>query len=163
MPGLHKKDHEEDPRDFFMRWEAWERGGRLRNIFEWKPVNKQEKPALPAAVEGEDLSTSNMERAKSARGKAKKLDTKCRENVDRGVLKVLQRKKRSQGNKRSKEVVSETKQATWRGVRAVVSETPVPSKAQKRTEKRRRFAEVRNFFPIGGNCEAVLIFDLTYI
>ena len=158
LPGLHKKDHEEDPRDFFKSWEAWERVGRLRDIFEWKTVNKQEKPVLPAAVEGEDL-----EQAKSARGKAKKLDTKRREEVGEAVLKVLQRKKRNQGKKRTKEAVIETKNSTWRGVRDLVSETPVPSKAQKRTEKKRRFAEVIYFLPIGGNCEAVLIFDLTHI
>ena len=160
LPGLHKKDDEEDPRDFFKSWEDWERAGRLHDVFRWKTVNKQEKPVLPAVVEGEDVSTANTERTKSARGKAKKLDTKCREEVDRVVLKVLQRKKRNQGTKRIKEAVIETKKAVWQGVRDVASETPVASKAQRKAEKKRRFAEVRYFCLIGENCEAVRYQDV---
>ena len=148
LSGLHWRDQKEDRRDLFKRWEDRERGGRLRHIFEWKTTNKQEKPASPAAVEGKDLSTSNMEGAKSARRKARTLDTKCREEVDELVLKVLQRKKRHQGKKRTKEAVTETKKATWRGVRDFVSEIPVASKAKKRTEKKRRFAEVSYISPI---------------
>ena len=142
LSGLHWRDQKEDRRDLFKRWEDRERGGRLRHIFEWKTTNKQEKPASSAAVEGKDLSTS------SARRKARKLETKCREEVDELVLKVLQRKKRHQGKKRTKEAVTETKKATWRGVRDFVSEIPVASKAKKRTEKKRRFAEVSYISPI---------------
>ena len=163
LSGLHWKDQKEDRRDFFKRWEDRERGGRLRDIFEWKTVNKQEKPVLPAAVHGGDLSTSKTERAMNERRTARKLDAKCREEVDEVVLKVLQRKKRTQGKKRNKEAVTETKKAAWQGVRDIVSETPVPRMAQKRTEKKRRFAEVRYFLQIGENCEAVLKFDLANI
>ena len=149
LPGLHWKDQKEDSRNFFKSWEDWEeRRGRLRGIFGWKTVNKQEKPDPPAGEEGEDFSTSNMERAKSAGGKAKKLDAKCREEVDRVVLKVLQRKKRNPGRKKTKEPVNGTKKATWRGVREVASETPVASKAQKKAKEERRFAEVRCFLKI---------------
>ena len=109
------------------------------------------------------MSTFNMERSKNARGKAKKLDTKCKEEVDKVVLKVLQRKKRTQGKKRNKEAVIETKKTVWRGVRDIVSEIPVASKSKKRSEKKRRFAEVIYFSLICGNCEAVLMFDLTLI
>ena len=163
LPGLHWKDQKEDQRDFFKHWEDQERGGRLRDIFEWKTLNKQEKPVPLAAVKGEKLSTSNMGKAKSARRKARRLDTKCKEEVDELVLKVLQRRKRNQGKKRIKEAVIETKKTLWRGVRELVSEIPVTSKSKKRSEKKRRFAEVRYFSPICGNCEAVLMFDLTHI
>ena len=148
LPGLHWKNQKEDRRDLFKSWEDWEREGRLRlrDVFGWKTVNKQEKPVLAAVTEGADMPAFKTERAKSMRGVAKKLDTKCGENVDRVVLKVLQRKKITQGKKRNKEAVTETKNSAWRGVRDIVSETPVPSKAQKRTGKKRRFAEVRHFF-----------------
>ena len=135
----------------------------MRDIFEWKTLNKQEKPVPLAAVEGDILSTSNLEGAKSAKRKARKLDTKCREEVDELVLKVLQRRKRNQGKKRIKEAVIETKKTVWRGVRDAVSEIPVASKSKKRSEKKQRFAEVRYVSPICRNCEAVLIFDLTHI
>ena len=163
LSGLHWKDQKEDRRDFFKRWEDREKGGRLRDIFEWKNVNKQEKPVPLAAVEGENVSASHMEGAKSAKRKAGKLDTKCREEVDEIVLKVLQRRKRDQSKKRNKEAVIETKKTVWRGVRDVVSEIPVASKSKKRSEKKRRFAEVRYFSQICGNCEAVLMFDPTHI
>ena len=142
------KDQKEDSRDFFKCWEDWEMKGILHDIFRWKTVNKQEKPVPPATVEGKDLPTSNTEEAKSAGGKAKKLDTKCREEVDRVVLKVLQRKKRNPGRKKTKEPVNGTKKAKWRGVREVASETPVASKAQKKAKEERRFAEVRCFLKI---------------
>ena len=150
LSGLHWKDQKEDRRNLFKSWDYRERGGRLHDIFEWKTVNKQEKPVLPAAVHGGDLSTSKTERAMNERRTARKLDTKCREEVDEVVLKVLGRKKRTQGKKRIKEAVTETKKAAWQGVRDIVSETPVPSKAQKRTGKKRRFAEVRFSFQLVG-------------
>ena len=162
LPGLHLKDEKEDPRDFFKSWEDWEeRRGRLHGIFGWKTVNNQEKPDPPAGEEGEDFSTSNMERAKGAGGKAKKLDAKCREEVDRVVLKVLQRKKRNRGKKRIKEAVNGTK-ATWQGIREIASETPVASKAQRKAKKERRFAEVR-YFLLVGTMTAVMMFDLMHI
>ena len=162
LPGLHWKDHKEDSRDFFKSWEDWEeRRGRLRGIFGWKTVNKQEKPDPPAGEEGEDCSTSIMERAKSAGGKAKKLDAKCTEEVDRVVLKVLQRKKKNRGKKRIKEAVNGTK-ATWQGIREIASETPVASKAQRKAKKERRFAEVR-YFLLVGTMTAVMMFDLMHI
>ena len=150
LPGLHKKDHEEDSRNSYKSWEDWERGRRtLHDVFRWKTVNKQKKPVLPTPVEGKDLTKSNSERAKSARGKAKKLDTACREEVDEVVLKVLQRSSKSKTSKNKvKEAVKKTKKTVWRGIREVVSEAPVASKAQKRAEKERRLAEVRNFFSL---------------
>ena len=150
LPGLHKKDHEGDSRNSYKSWEDWERGRRtLHDVFRWKTVNKQKKPVLPTPVEGKDLTKSNSERAKSARGKAKKLDTACREEVDEVVLKVLQRSSKSKTSKNKvKEAVKKTKKTVWRGIREVVSEAPVASKAQKRAEKERRLAEVRNFFSL---------------
>ena len=150
LPGLHNKDHEGDSRNSYKSWEDWERGRRtLHDVFRWKTVNKQVKPVLPASVEREDLTTSNSEQAKSARGKAKKLDTACREEVDEVVLKVLQRSSRSKtSKKKNKEAVKQTKKTVWRGIKEVVSEAPVASKAQKRAEKERRLAEVRYFFQL---------------
>ena len=150
LPGLHKKDHEGDSRNSYKSWEDWERGRRtLHDVFRWKTVNKQVKPILPASVERKDLTTSNIEQSKSARGKAKKLDTACREEVDEVVLKVLQRSSRSKtSKKKNKEAVKHTKKTVWRGIKEVVSEAPVASKAQKRAEKERRLAEVRNFFSL---------------
>ena len=108
----------------FQPWERRERRGALKSVFNWK-VKPQQHHTKPTPVNDNKDKKSD----KSEVTKPEKVDKTRQESVDRTILKIMSRGRRS-GLKTKPRVIRE--KDGWRGPREQPCEIPVQKQISKK-------------------------------